>query len=122
QVVAGIDDPLTKAKRVYEFVKQKFEWNGVYGLYSEYGLRKALDLGKGNVGDINLTLIASLVAADLNAEPVILSTRANGFPVELHPVLSDFNYVIARLTIDNKTYLLDATDDFLPFGLIPARC
>jgi len=122
QAIVGVDDPIGKAKRVYDFVKQRFEWNGVYGIYSEHGLRKAMDLGKGNVGDINLTLVAGLVAADLNAEPVILSTRANGFPIELHPVLTDFNYVIARLVVDGKTYLLDATDDFLPFGLIPAKC
>lgn len=122
QVVAGVDDPLEKAKLIYDFVKRRFDWNGFNGIYSENGVRKALDLGKGNVGDINLTLIASLLAADLHAEPVILSTRSNGFPVEIHPVITDFNYLIARLTVDNKVYLLDATDDFLPFGLIPEKC
>jgi transglutaminase-like putative cysteine protease len=120
-VVAGETDPTAKARRVYDFVKQKFEWNGVYGKYCE-GIRKAFDLGTGSVGDINLTLVASLLAADLDAEPVILSTRENGFPIELHPVLTDFNYVIARVKIDNKVYLLDATVDLLPFGLIPLRC
>ncbi len=77
---------------------------------------------KGNVGDINLTLIGVLQAYDLEADPVILSTRSNGLPVELHPVMSGFNYVIARVKIGEKEYLLDATDPFLPFGILPVRC
>jgi transglutaminase-like putative cysteine protease len=121
-VVAGVDDPLIKARKVYDFVKQRYEWNGVQGKYSENGIRKAFDERTGNVGDINLSLIAALRAAGLAADPVILSTRANGFPIELHPVISDFNYVIATVKMGDKQYLLDATDDFLPFGLVPEKC
>jgi hypothetical protein len=90
-------------------------------MYS-YNVRKAFKEGKGDAGDINLALIAALRAADLGADPVVLSTRANGFPEELHPVLTDFNYVIARVEISGKVYLLDATDNLLPFGLIPEKC
>jgi transglutaminase-like putative cysteine protease len=121
-IVAGIDDPLTRARKVYDFVKNQYEWNGVYGKYSEHGIRKALDNRTGNVGDINLTLVAALRAADIAADPVILSTRANGFPIEIHPVITDFNYVIATAKLGDKQYLLDATDDFLPFGLVPEKC
>jgi hypothetical protein len=53
---------------------------------------------------------------------VILATRDKGFPTELFPVLSEFNYVIAKLTIGDRYFLLDATDDFLPFGVLPRRC
>jgi hypothetical protein len=74
------------------------------------------------VGDINLSLVAAFRAAGLPADPVILSTRANGFPIEVHPVITDFNYVIATLKLGDKQYLLDATDDFLPFGLVPEKC
>ena len=38
------------------------------------------------------------------------------------PVISDFNYLIVQATIDDKTYLLDATDNYLSFGEIPFRC
>jgi hypothetical protein len=37
-------------------------------------------------------------------------------------VLSDFNYVIAKANIAGKTYLLDATDPLLSFGLLPLEC
>jgi hypothetical protein len=121
-LIARDTSEFTKAKKIYEFMKGWYQWDGVYGKYSEYGIKKAFDKKQGNVGDINLSLIAALQYAGLNVEPVILSTRSNGLPIELHPVLSDFNYVIAKITINNKIYLADATDDWYPFGLIPERC
>ena len=32
------------------------------------------------------------------------------------------NYIIVQATIDGKTYLLDATDNYLSFGELPYRC
>lgn len=122
KTLAGEIDPLKKAHKIYNFIRDRYQWNEVYGEYSEFGIRKAFDSRVGNVGDINLSLIAALKYAGLTVEPLLLSTRENGSLTELHPVLSEFNYVIAKLTINNKIYLLDATDDFLPFGLIPERC
>jgi hypothetical protein len=121
-LIAGETDPVAKAKKIYDFIKAWYRWNDVYGTYSEFGIKRAFDKKTGNVGDINLSLIAALKYAGLNTEPVILSTRKNGWVTELHPVLSDFNYVVAKLNINNKSYLLDATDDFLPFGMLPERC
>ncbi len=120
--LAGQTDALSKAKIIYDFVVDHYTWNGEYGKYCENGIKKAFEARKGNVGDINLSLIAALRYAGLEADPVILSTRDHGYATELYPVLSDFNYVIARLTINNKNYLLDATDPLLPFGMVPLRC
>lgn len=121
-LVSGANDELTNAKRVYEFIRDWYQWNGTLSKYSESGIKKAFDAKTGNVGDINLSLVAALKYANLKVEPLILSTRENGYPSHLYPVLSDFNYVIAKLNINDKTYLLDATDHFNPFGLIPVRC
>jgi hypothetical protein len=115
-------DALTKAKKIYDFIKFHFDWNEYYGEYSDLGIKKAFDQKKGNVADINLSLIAALRYAGFQVDPVLLATRGLERPTELHPVLSDFNYVIARVTIGEKTYLLDAVDDFLPFGLISEDC
>lgn len=121
-VTMGEDVPLNKAQKIYDFIKFWYRWNDVYGIYSEFGIKKAFDTKVGNVGDINLSLVAALRYAGFTVEPVLLSTRRNGLVTELYPVISEFNYVVARLTLDGKTYLLDATDDFLSFGSIPERC
>jgi hypothetical protein len=69
-----------------------------------------------------LLLVSALNAAGLDAEPVLLSTRDHGVVNKLIPVITEFNYIIAKVTIDDKTYLLDATDPLLSFGLLPLRC
>ena len=121
-IIAGETDQRAKAEKIYEFIKGWYRWNEVYGKYSEFGIKKAFDSKVGNVGDINLSLIAALKYAGVSVDPVILSTRENGLPTEVYPVMSDFNYVVAKATIDGKSYLLDATDDFYPFGLLPGHC
>ena len=121
-LIQGETDPLLKAQKIYDFIKGWYRWNEVYGEYSEFGIRKAFEGKVGNVGDINLSLIAALRYAGFTVEPLLLSTRANGLVSELHPVITDFDYVIAKLNLNGKVYLLDATEDYLCFGLIPERC
>jgi hypothetical protein len=121
KAILGETDPLAKARKIYDMVKYHYLWNDITSKYSE-SIKKAFEAKTGTSGDINLSLIAALRKAKLQVDPVILSTRANGLPIEIHPVLSDFNYVIARLTIGAEVYLLDATEDLLPFGTLPIRC
>ncbi|HMJ69579.1 MAG TPA: hypothetical protein VK508_11805 [Cyclobacteriaceae bacterium] len=115
-------DPLSKAKKVYDHVKFAMVWNDYYGAYTDVGIKKALEEKKGNVADINLALVAALRYAGFDADPVMLATRHIERPIEIHPVLNDFNYVIAKLTLGDKVYLLDAVDDYLPFGTISEFC
>jgi hypothetical protein len=121
-IVLGELDSLSKAKKIYDSIKSWYRWNENNGILTEAGIKKAYETKIGNVADINLTLLAALRIAGLNAAPVILSTRENGLPIELHPVISDFNYVLTRLRVGSKNYLLDATDPFQPFGMIPFQC
>ena len=122
KVIEGEKDELQKAKKVYNFIKGWYVWNNNYGKYSEFGIKKAFGERKGNVGDINLSLVAALRYAGLNVEPVILSTRENGTVIELYPVLSDFNYVVAKVNIGEKVFFADATERHYPFGMLPERC
>lgn len=115
-------DKLKRARRVYEHLVNHYYWNGNVNKYCELGIRKAYQSGTGNVADLNLSLVAALRGVGLDADPVILSTRDNGYITELFPVLSDFNYVIARLVIDDQVHLLDVTDPLLPFGMLPFHC
>ena len=115
-------DKLTRAHRVYEHIVKHFTWNGEVNKYTDLGIRKAYETRTGNVADLNLALVAALRSVDVDADPVILSTRDNAYVTELFPVLSDFNYVVARAVIDGQVHLLDATDPLLPFGMLPFQC
>src|SRR5690606_5947910 len=121
-VIANETNDLAKAEKIYDFIRGWYRWNEFTGKYSDAGIKKAFDQKVGNVGDINLSLIAALKYAGLFVEPMILATRDKGLPIELYPVLTDFNYVVAKLNLGDKIYMLDATDDFVPFGVLPERC
>ncbi|WEK21123.1 MAG: DUF3857 domain-containing protein [Candidatus Pedobacter colombiensis] len=121
-ILKNTTDPLSKAKAIFYYIKRNIKQNGFIGLYSENTIKKALETHSGNTGDINLALVAALSAADLDAEAMILSTRSNGLVNTLFPVISDFNYVIAKVNIDGKSYLLDASEPLMPFGLLPLHC
>ncbi len=121
-LIAGKTDDMEKAKAIYAHHQKWFKWNEHYGIYSVDGISKALQSHEGNVADINLSLVTALNTAGLNASAVLLSTRENGLINMLYPVIGDFNYVVARVEIGGKEYLLDATDPLLPFGMLPLRC
>jgi transglutaminase-like putative cysteine protease len=122
QMLNGATAPLDKARAIYAYIQKNIKWNGYIGINSENTIKTALDRHSGNTADINLALVAALNAADIDAEAFILSTRSNGTVNDLYPVISEFNYVVAKVNIDNKSYLADATVPFLPFGLLPHHC
>lgn len=121
-IIKNTTDPLSKAQAIFSYIKKNIKENGFIGIYSENTIKKALDTHSGNTADINLALVAALSAAELDAEAVILSTRENGSVNTLFPVITDFNYVIAKINIDGKPYLLDASEPLMPFGLLPLNC
>jgi hypothetical protein len=117
----NITDNLTKAKRTYSFIKNHFTWNKKISLFNDVNVKDAFDKNIGNSTEINIALINALNAVGLNAKVVLLSTRNNGLPTKVYPVITDFNYAIGSLEIDNKVYLLDATNELLPFGMLPFK-
>lgn len=119
EAIAGVTDPLEKASNIYVTVKNKMSWNGNYGYFPSEGVKKAYKLGTGNVGDINLMLISMLRSANLNANPVLVSSKRNGVPV--FPTLNGFNYVVAGLELNGKFYLMDATSPSSGINLLPER-
>jgi len=115
-------DPAQKARIVYQHIQDWYQWSEEYSKYSRSGVKNAYDTRKGNVGDINLSLVGALQAAGLETDPVILATREVGLPNSIYPVMTDFNYVVAYVKIGSERVMLDATDPLLPFGVLPIRC
>jgi hypothetical protein len=115
-IIEGKENKLDIAKSIYYYLQKNIVWNDFLGKFAENGIKKALETKKGNIADINLGLVAALNAAEVEAYPVIISTRNNGIPSYIFPVMTDFNAVICMAKIDGKDYLLDASKKFLPFG------
>ncbi len=122
EIKSGTDDPYEQVKGCFEYIKQHMKWNNYNSKYISSTLRSAFNDESGNSADINLMLVTMLGNAGFKANPVILSTRSNGIVNPYIPLISTFNYVIARVTYDDKVFLLDATDPFATFNVLPQRC
>lgn len=119
--ILTIEDELERAKRTYAFIQQHFTWNSKNWTNDDAKIKDAFEEKSGNVSEINVSLYNSLKATNLDAQLVVLSTRSNGLPTKLYPIIYDYNYVIVKLNIKGNDYFLDATDKFLPFGMLPIR-
>jgi hypothetical protein len=109
-----------KFDKLVKFIKGNYNWNGYSGKYANENLNKFLEMKTGNTGNINLLLTGLLKAADIEAYPVILSTRDNGRVKDV-PFLDFFNYVIVAAKIDGHTVLADATETFTTSENLPVR-
>lgn len=113
---------LKKAEAIFKYVQNNYTWNGDYNIFEDVLIKDILKNKSGNVSAINILLHNMLKESGIEVYPVLLSTRDNGFPTTLYPVISDFNYLIVQAKINDKAYLLDATEKNLSFGEIPFRC
>lgn len=121
QDVLSITDTKERAKAVYAHIQDHFTWNNKYRIFSGIRVKDAYQDKKGNIAEINLSLINALKAANIDAKLALSSTRNRGLPSSLYPVLTDFNYVLAHVKFGEEVVLLDATDKLLSFGMLPFK-
>lgn len=121
KTILNTENELERTKKIVHFIKDHYTWNEKNWTNKEAKLREAYAAKTGSVGEINLSLYNSLKAAKIDANLVVLSTRDNGFPTKLYPIIFDYNYVIIKVNLNGKDYYLDATEKYLPFGQLPIR-
>ncbi|WP_029037989.1 DUF3857 domain-containing protein [Salinimicrobium xinjiangense] len=110
-----------KAREIYEYVRDNYRWNGEYQIFRNVSIKDLLEEKTGNVSAINILLHNLYVEEGFEALPFLSSTRGNGLPTQLYPVLSEFNYLMVQLELEGKKYLLDATEKNADFGITPYR-
>ena len=112
-----------KAKLAVEKVKATTIWNGADRAFlSRDNLSEATHQESCNSADINLTLVKLLTKLDIEVYPLVISTRSNGLLHPFYPSLFKLNYVMAYAKVDGEFIILDATDDHLPYDMLPIRC
>jgi hypothetical protein len=121
ELTAGITDPQLKVAAIFGYVQKSLEWDGTKDMFAD-NLKTVFEKKKGTAGDINLALASMLEKIDIPVDMVLLSTRDHGFVREQYPMRKQFNYTVCSVTLGDKTLLLDATDRFLPMGILPERC
>ena len=122
KIIGDTKDDLSRAKKIYEYVRDNFSCNDYDARYLSQPLKKTFQTRKGNVVDINLLLTAMLMKQNFEADPVILSTRDNGKAMESYPIMEGYNYALSRVKIGEQYFLLDAANDHLGFGRLDESC
>lgn len=118
-LITGLTSQDEKISAILNYVKTAVKWNGTYGYSCNDGVKKAYKDKTGNIAEINLMLTAMLRYAGLTANPVLVSTRANG--IAAFPNRTAFNYVIAAVENGDNLVLLDASDKFSTPNILPFR-
>ena len=120
EITAGFPTDDGKLLAIYNYVKDAITWNGRFSKYAN-DPDDVLKETKGDAADINLLLTTMLRAAGITAYPVILSTTDNGTIYSDYPMLNQFNDVIVYASVNRAELLLDATDKYRPYYLLPSK-
>jgi Transglutaminase-like superfamily. len=110
-----------KLQFAYNLIQKKIKWNNQDACFGSQTLKKTMDTKSGNSADINFLFIEMLRKAGITVNPILFSTRDNGRISPFSPTIRKFNYMIAGATVEGKTYYLDASQEYLPFGMIPEK-
>ncbi|MBO9659296.1 MAG: DUF3857 domain-containing protein [Chitinophagaceae bacterium] len=121
-ILKNASTSLDKAKNIYAWTRDNMLCTKRNSFYIAKPLRSAFNAKTGTEAEVNLLMIAMMRKAGLQADPVILSTRSNGYAYALYPLIDRFNYVIGRVSIDGQKYFLDASRPQLGFDKLGFDC
>jgi len=117
KIINNVGSQNERMDAIFKFVQNKMNWNNKRGYLTDNGVKKAYLEGIGNTAEINFILTTMLKAAAIKANPVLISTIDNG--ILISPSRTVFNYVIVAAEIDGKQILLDATNKYTTFNILP---
>ena len=112
---------LEKAKLIYSFIEDNFSYSDVSFLHSALTPQRAsrtLNSRLGDCKDLSVLFASMAREAGLDANLILVDTRDNG-DVHLDLPQIGFNHCIAQLRASGKTYIVELTDNHLPFGSMP---
>ena len=111
-----------KARAVYDRVRSGYVSNGRGGIFAERDLDDVVGTRSGTAPELTLLLASLLREADVPAELALMSTRPNGRPTEVYPLVNQFDWVVVQATMEDGTrVLLDPTDRHRPYGVLPVH-
>jgi hypothetical protein len=109
---------LQKAKLFYEYILNNIAYSSISFMHSNFVPQKAsrtITTRLGDCKDVSTLFVTLCRESGIDANLVLISTRDNGRNQLTLPTIN-FNHCIAQLNVDGKTYYLELTDSYLPFG------
>ncbi len=110
-----------KAKIIYEYIESNIKYSSVSFRQSSYVPQKAsstLTTRLGDCKDLSNLFVTLARMAGISAQMVLVDTRDNGQKDIMLPGIQ-FNHCIVKAALDNKSYYIELTDNYLPFTSLP---
>ncbi len=121
-VVGKANAPLEKAQRIFGYVQTAYDCNNNAGAMLRRDLEDIIKNRSASEVEMNMLLVAMLRAAQIKASALVLSRLGTPKPSPVYPLVSAFNYMVARAELEGKIYNLDASNKFNVFGMLPIYC
>jgi hypothetical protein len=120
QLLRETDPDETKIRVLYEYVRDHFDDENYYGtMYPRKKQNEILEKNRASDSERNLLLLSMLLTANVNAAPVLISTRNHGWVDPEFPFLDQYNRTVVLVYLNHRPLLCDASDRLVPFGNLP---
>lgn len=119
ELTSAQSNNIDKAKAIFAFVRDSFT---IFNSSGATNLRNVFNNRKGSGEELNILLTAMLNNAGLNSDLVILSLKPDEPLNELYPNIEQADYLVSKVNISEKDYFLDASEKYLPFGILIPAC
>lgn len=106
---------------IYRFLNQRINFSGSRSPFSITADSVVLAGKAVDQAAINQTLLAMLRGAEIEANPVFISSRRSGKINKEFPSFYQFNALIIQSKIDGESFIMDASMPFSQPGLIPVE-
>lgn len=116
-LVAGAETDMEKISALYNFVAGRISWDGSYSILSDRTPNKVYEAASGTSGEMAILLLSLLREAGVEAQPLLVPLRNYGSPVELYPLMNQFDHLMVLANANGKSILLDPNDIQRPPGL-----
>lgn len=112
EIARTIETEVAVQDSIFHLVNSQAQYNGVNAVFAERELSNVLSGEPANQAEINLTLLAILRGAGIDAKPIYISGREFGRINKSFPSLFQFNTVLIKSSIDDLNFLMDASNPF----------
>lgn len=110
-----------KARTIYDYIESNIRYSSVSFRQSAYVPQRpsmTLTTRLGDCKDLSSLFVTLARMSGINAQMVLVDTRDNGQKGVILPGV-EFNHCIVRADLDNKSYYIELTDNYLPFASLP---
>ena len=105
-----------KVGAIYNFLLSNIEVNSSGSIFTAGKLNDCFEKKSARAGEMNLLMIALLREYGVEAHPLLISTRSNGKPMPIYPLVNQFDHVMALVSTGDQYIVVDASNPFRPPG------